>query len=637
MNSYPSVTRIAMGFATLFLLVSWSVGLFTMLPALREHLQVQMRADSQQASRSAAAELALPDAPQGPELAAWLAKRASVEHWIWYELRDGAQAKVGGGAVADDLALPGKLLRGSLVDPAWAATAGGSLGVVAASSGIEALAERVGLGLILMFVLSISLLIGGLLILWHQMRSKLMAMEAQARGLIERDYIELQEPEIEDLRPLARALNVMVVRVRAMLDKGDREVAEIRDQLAHDPLTKAATRPAFVDGLLHSLKLDAYGAVLLVHINDIEGLNLRLGRRRTDDFIVALATILRTRLMLALGADGFVLARLNGADFGVLMPGLVPESAATQVRLIEEALQVLSEDGLTDMAQPAALGASRYCQGESLSDVLARADSALGIAIAGRRFEIVDATPDRSLNLGVGQWRSVIESALDAGRVSLNMLQVVNARGTALHHEAQPLLTALDGRQVTAAQLLPAAIRCGRSIDIGVRAIELALGALANLDGPVSVGVAAQCLEHPVFLRRLQALLALHPVVAPRLVLEVQMNDASSRSLRSVSNFAKAVTELGCSLALGELGTQVELLAILDQVRVRHVRLAQRAVVGLARQSHRRVFVKLICELGTREGFAVVGPEGITAEDQAALFALGGAGVVMPMELAASA
>lgn len=34
---------------------------------------------------------------------------------------------------------------------------------------------------------------------------------------------------------------------------------------------------------------------------------------------------------------------------------------------------------------------------------------------------------------------------------------------------------------------------------------------------------------------------------------------------------------------------------------------------------------------------AVVGPEGITAEDQAALFALGGAGVVMPMELAASA
>jgi EAL domain-containing protein (putative c-di-GMP-specific phosphodiesterase class I)/GGDEF domain-containing protein len=464
-----------------------------------------------------------------------------------------------------------------------------------------------------------------------------LAMEAQARGLIERDYIELQEPEIEDLRPLARALNVMVVRVRAMLDKGDREVAEIREQLDHDPLTKAATRPAFVDGLLHSLEHDAYGAVLLVHINDIEGLNLRLGRRRTDDFIVALATILRTRLMLALGADGFVLARLNGADFGVLMPGLVPESAITQVRLIEEALQVLSEDGLTDMALPAALGAARYRLGESLSDVLARADSGLGIAMAGRHFEIVDATPDRTNSLGVGQWRSVIESALGAGRVSLNMLQVVDARGTALHQEAQPLLTALDGRLVTASQLLPAAIRCGRSIDIGVRAIELALVALADVDGPLAVGVAAQCLEHSVFLRRLQALLRLHPVVAPRLVLEVQMNDASSRSLRSMANFAKAVNNLGCSVALGELGTQIELLSILDHARLRHVRLAQQAVVGLARQSHRRVFVKLMCELGGREGFAVVGPEGIVAEDQAALFALGGAGVVTPMELAASA
>ena len=626
-----------MGFATLFLLVSWSVGLFTMLPALREHMQVQMSADSQRASRSAAAELALSDAPQGPDLAAWLAKRASIEHWIWYELRDGAQAKVAGGAVADDLALPGKLLRGSLVDPAWSATAGGSLGVVAASPGIEALAERVGLGLLLMFVLSIGLLIGGLLILWHQMKTKLLAMEAQARGLIERDYIELQEPEIEDLRPLARALNVMVVRVRAMLAKGDREVAEIRDQLGHDPLTKAVARPAFVEALRRSLETDAYGAVLLVHIQDIEGLNLRLGRRRTDDFIVALATTLRTRLMLALGADGFVLARLNGADFGVLMPGLVPESVVTQVRLIEEALQVLSEDGLTDMALPAALGAARYRLSDALSDVLARADSGLGIAIAGRRFEIVDATPDRINNLGVGQWRSVIESALDGGRIEINLLRVVNARGAVLHHEAQPLLNEADGSVVTAAQLLPAAIRCGRSIDIGVRAIELALSALANLDGPLSVGVAAQCLEHPVFLRRLQALLDLHPVVAPRLVLEVQMNDASSRSLRSMDNFAKAVNKLGCSVALGELGTQVELLSILDQARLRHVRLAQQAVVGLARQSHRRVFVKLICELGAREGFAVVGPEGIAAEDQAALFALGGAGVVTPMELAASA
>lgn len=637
MNTYPSVTRIAMGFATLFLLVSWSVGLFTMLPALREHLQSQMSSDSREAARAAVAELSGELAPQGPELATWLAKRASAEHWIWYEFRDAKQAKLAAGVVADDLAWPGRVLRGALVDPVWSAAPEGSLGVVAASPRIEALAERVGLGLLLMFVLSIGLLMGGLLILWHQMKAKLMAMEAQARGLMERDYIELQEPEIDDLRPLARALNVMVVRVRAMLDKGEREVAEIREQLGHDPLTKAVTRPAFIDALRTSLENDVYGAVLLVHVNDIEGLNLRLGRRRTDDLIVALATILRTRLMLALGADGFVLARLNGADFGVLMPGLVPESVTTQVRLIEEALQVLSEDGLTDMAEPAALGAARYRQRDALSDVLARADSGLGIAIAGRRFEIVDAAPDRHHSLGVGQWRSVIETALDSGRVALQLRQVVNARGAALHHEAQPWLQELDGGRVSASKLLPAAIRCGRSIDIGVRAIELGLLALTDIEGPLSVGVAAQCLEHPVFLRRIKQLLEMHPLVAPRLVLEVELSDASNRSLRGLADFAGAMRVHGCSLALGEMGTQVELLSILDNARLRHVRLAQHAVAGLARQSHRRVFVKLLCELGAREGFAVLGPDGIAVEDQAALFALGGAGVIMPLELAAIA
>ena len=186
-------------------------------------------------------------------------------------------------------------------------------------------------------------------------------------------------------------------------------------------------------------------------------------------------------------------------------------------------------------------------------------------------------------------------------------------------------------------KLRPAAIRCGRSIDLGVRAIELALVALPDMDGPLSVGVASQCLEHPVFLRRLTQLLELHPVVAPRLVLEVEMSDASSRSLRGLADFAKAVSAYGCSLALGELGTQVELLSILDNARLRHVRLAPHAIEGLARQSHRRVFVKLLCEMGSREGFAVLGPDGIAVEDQAALFALGGAGVVMPLELAAIA
>lgn len=73
------------------------------------------------------------------------------------------------------------------------------------------------------------------------------------------------------------------------------------------------------------------------------------------------------------------------------------------------------------------------------------------------------------------------------------------------------------------------------------------------------------------------------------------------------------------------------------QVRFRPVRLAQQDVEGIARQSLRRVFVKLICELGAREAFALVGMQDIHVEDQAALFTLGGAGVVTPMEFTASA
>ncbi len=114
------------------------------------------------------------------------------------------------------------------------------------------------------------------------------------------------------------------------------------------------------------------------------------------------------------------------------------------------------------------------------------------------------------------------------------------------------------------------------------------------------------------------------------------MKDGSQHVLQDMGLQAMTRPDLRVQFADGSADVS-DLLSILDHARLRHVRLAQQAVVGLARQSHRRVFVKLMCELGGREGFAVVGPEDITAEDQAALFALGGAGVVMPMELAASA
>lgn len=643
MNSYPSVTRIAMGFATLFLLVSWSVGLFTMLPALRAHLQAEMVADSTRAAQAAAAELGQEAALDDAQLASWLATRAARDHWMWYELQGAGNGRSPSGAFSDDLSWPGRVLRGERPDPVWQPVRIGGdsremqLGVVASSPRIETLAHRVGLGIALMFALSISLLMGGLLILWHQMKVKLLAMEAQARGLIERDYIELQEPEIEDLRPLARALNVMVVRVRAMLEQGEREVAQIRERMGHDVLTRALTRPAFIEALQRSLQQDDCGGVILVHANDIDGLNLRLGRKRTDDLLVALATTLRTRLMLAVGAEGFVLARLNGADFGVLLPGLVPESVAKQAALVEESLQVLSEDGLTDVPVAVAVGAARYVRNDSVSDVMARADSGLGIAIAGRRLEVVDASPQRHHSLGIGQWRTVIERALEAGRVSLVLRDVVSARGAMIQHEGQVQLQDPQLGNIVSRELLPAAIRCGRGLDIGIRTVELALQTLPQVQGPLAIGVVAQCLEHPVFLRRLEQLLQANAVVAPRLVLELELSEASSRALRGLARLAKAVEPFGCSLALGDLGTQVELLSVLDQARLRHVRLSAKALAGLARQPHRKVFVKLLCEMGAREGFAVLGPDRIDVEDQAVLFALGGAGVLSPAPLAASA
>ncbi|OYU41958.1 MAG: hypothetical protein CFE44_26785, partial [Burkholderiales bacterium PBB4] len=132
----------------------------------------------------------------------------------------------------------------------------------------------------------------------------------QIAGLSERRFVTVPQPAIAEWVTLSKALNVMVARVRQMLEERDEAVGSLKDKLAHDELTQATSRDTFMASLkTHLRDNDGGGGVAIVRVHDLEGMNRRLGRNRTDEFLVALATILRTRLMLTGVDEGFMLAR----------------------------------------------------------------------------------------------------------------------------------------------------------------------------------------------------------------------------------------------------------------------------------------------------------------------------------------
>ena len=631
MNNSSSISLFVVRVSLVILVLTWVVALATVALPLRSYLQGQLLQQGQAMGLAAASEWATDPQLELANLPARVAARAAEEGWSNYELQNAAGASLASSAVAVTVPLFSHLVRGD-VPMVWTPVLQqgqtvAKLGVAAPVAAADLLSEEIVLGFAVVSLVS-SLLLGSLLRLaWRKASQPLVAMEGQVRELAERRFVELREPGVLDWLPLARAINVLVVRVRSMLRDSDQAVDQYRQRLAYDPLTKAASREVFVDALKVALQGEGGGAVMLLHANDIDGMNLRLGRRRTDDFLLAVATALRSRLLLEVLDNNFLVARLNGADFAVLLPGRPADAVAALAAKLQQAVAALAADGLTDLATPGHLVVSPLMSGDGVSEVLSRANSLLGAAIALQRPYLTDNTPSRHHKYGVAEWRSLIERALDEGRIGLSFNSVWDRQGSVLHTESQALLMEGDGQVLQPEVLLMAAVRCGRSVDIDVRAVDLALRQLGERDGQMAVPVSAQSLQHPIYLRHLRDLLSTAGDLAARLVLEVPVGDLHGVGLRSLADLRAATQPYGCRLALKAWDDQARLLGVVSGADVAYVKVARQLTVGIALDAARRQLLAWLVELGQRADFAVLAATANSAEDEATLWQLGVAGV----------
>lgn len=492
------------------------------------------------------------------------------------------------------------LINTALLATLWALVPAASRPAIAAAVGGTLLATGAA---------GLALLLGGLALLQRWAWRPAAALLAQVQALGEWRFEARPQPPHPEWVPLARALNVLTEKVRQSLQERDTAVGDLRSQLARDELTHAASRQHFMWSLERQLQTrDAVGGIAIVRVNDLEGLNQRLGRHRTDELLVAVATTLRAELLSRMEPGQFVLARLNGADFGLLVPGKPLAEWAQMLHRLATKLAALATDGLTDHTVTAWIGGTSLAHGEAASQVLARVDAQVMRAIGrAEPLAVADTDTDAVQRFTqVAQWRQVIETALDTGHLALAQAPEPAGQGLCSQVHVSLVLILPDGGRIPRDEAMPAAVRCGRSAELDLKAVEMALQLLQVADHTVSLELQPQSLDRPTFVRRLRELLLAHPVRSQRLTLELTDLADTSTLVRALQALSDVASVGGCALGLRNFGIGRSTLPLLAAHGLRHARLSAQLQAQAPRDPQAASFVQLLREWGQRSGVAIV-------------------------------
>ncbi|MGB6243027.1 MAG: EAL domain-containing protein [Castellaniella sp.] len=414
----------------------------------------------------------------------------------------------------------------------------------------------------------------------------LAALLSRLRYALQDAAAESPEIKVKQTEPVdnAELLDEVRERVPPTMDEQMARIEQLEIELNRDPVTGLANRAYFLNELKRVLRDDSRqgavsGYVLLVRQRDMARLQNQSDRQEIADWLRLLGSRLIEVLADYPKAQALP-ARLNGADFAILLPvGGGPEVMRPVQRLHElfETLRVkLDSQNLSRWA----FALTDYTVQCTTKEVLTRLDLALMCAESAGHAEVEFLShADRDtgeLRMGEASWRALISQALDQDRLALDVRPVqYEGDDIADRHEASLSLQEGDGEQppMSGYLFMPAAARLGLSSDCDMRALALALSWLGEHPGILVVRMSMSSILDAQYLGEVRSVCAYaDPELLRRVVVELDAYGLS-RHLDAFKSFAQGLIETGISVGLRGLDQQPDALRKIHEVDFAYVKL----------------------------------------------------------------
>ncbi|MDH0099201.1 EAL domain-containing protein [Pseudomonas sp. GD04158] len=423
-------------------------------------------------------------------------------------------------------------------------------------------------------------------------------MVQQAQAISRREFLTLPRvPRTPELKRVVLAMNQMVDKLKTLFAEEASRSEKLREEAYQDSLTGLANRRQFDIRLSNQLVVSEQhpdGYLLLLRLNDLGGLNQRLGGQRTDALIAALGDALK-RLLESPGRSEWLASRNRGGEFTLLAPGLNRDDAERLASELSDMLDNLRQTGASDCNPVAHIGIAAFRPGEDAGAVLGRADQALAQAQsnADRCWERLDDFTAQN-NQGLHDWRSWIDDALNQGKLQLYFQPVAECanRDRLLQHKVLARLLDPQGEAIAAGRFLPWIERLGWAARFDLAMLEHSLTHLAQHPQPLALSLSAATLRDERSMARLLEMLRNHPEAAHLMTLEVDERHLPPPA--ELEALSQNVREAGYSLGLQHFGGRFSLIGNLTHLGLAYLKIDGTYIRAIDQESDKRLFIEAI-------------------------------------------
>jgi diguanylate cyclase (GGDEF)-like protein len=414
------------------------------------------------------------------------------------------------------------------------------------------------------------------------------------------------------------ALDSMVTHVNAAI-RQQQLLTQIRFDADHDRLTGLPNRQRLaveIDAALAAEDGAGRAGLILAALGNFTEVTDTLGHAASDELLLVTAGLLREH-----APPTALVARMEGEQFAVLLPGLSLGATERAARRLREAASTRARVAGLDLEITLSIGvAAAPVHGADSGTLMQRADVALlaaggtgGSGGVASYHPVLDQQSLRRLQLG-----TELEQAMADGSISVVFQPIIDAQTSdivsveTLVRWAHPRYGA-----VPPDDFIHLAEQIGRIGALTDHVLDLALARCRRwLDDGIALSVAvnlsAHCLGEPDLVDRVRTALQRHGVPGELLILEITEGSVVDDSVRSSTMLAD-LHGLGLRLSMDDFGTGYSSLSQLRQLPIDEVKIDKSFVLGMATSQGESFIARSIIELAHNLGLRVVA-EGVEDE-----------------------